>query len=137
MRRVLVFMYSAFRILQALTLSRERSQKTGFLLGCHCDCKALFVERLPFIAGVLYTSGIRGSVAWAIESCCDPKKKELNCVQFYGSTTDADRLEPKGKWYGRGVLRSPLADNDATGEQVVPNPSNDALAEQRWIARGY
>src|SRR5262245_61225067 len=32
-------------------------------------------------------SGIRGSVACATEGCCDRKKKELKCVQFYGSTT--------------------------------------------------
>jgi hypothetical protein len=37
---------------------------------------------------------------------------------------DAERLEPKGKWYGIGVLSSPIADNDSTGEQVVPNPSS-------------
>ena len=43
---------------------------------------------------------------------------------------DADRLEPKGKWYGRGISPSPLADNDSIGEQVAPNPSYGALAER-------
>jgi hypothetical protein len=44
-------------------------------------------------------------VACATESCCDPKKKELKCVQFYGSTT---RLE---SWRAtRKYARQPIPD---------------------------
>ena len=35
---------------------------------------------------------------------------------------DADRLEPKGKWYGIGASFSPIADEYSTGEEAVPNP---------------
>ena len=36
---------------------------------------------------------------------------------------DADRLEPKGTWPGRGTLPFPLADRCAIGEEAGPEPS--------------
>jgi len=36
----------------------------------------------------------------------------------------AESLEPKGKWCGVGAPPSPIADEESTGEQVVPNPSS-------------
>jgi hypothetical protein len=41
---------------------------------------------------------------------------------------NADRLEPKGKWSGRGIVTFPSGDRSTTGGQLAPNP----LTSDTW-----
>ena len=85
--------YEIFRLAVGTTLVPRKGRRlsTGkFTERSHfylIDMTAFRVSPPVFFGLLPDASGIRGPVACATEGCCDRKKKELKCVQFYGSTT--------------------------------------------------